>query len=282
VGDASRLATAGEERSARTSKQTGLARRVLRGAVEEDHVIRASSLDRHRRPPARLARALRLGAAAVAALALPSLSAASGLVVTPAVVELGADRSWEDVSLRNHGDREREVRAGALAWEQDARGAVTLRPSEDVSVFPDRARLAPGETRRFRVSFRGGPPGEHERAYRLALDVQDPDAGPLARALVPVFVAPERQRVAAELRVACERAGSCRVVLRNVGTVRVRPDELSVAVATDGGPVAELSLDAWWVLAAGERVYEVPVPPEGASVAARAELGTTVLRAEHR
>jgi hypothetical protein len=257
---------------------------VLWSGAEEDPVGHTASIDASRRPPSGLGRTLRLGAgvaAALASLAAPaSLAAGPRLVVTPAVVELGPALRWADLSVRNEDGREREVRARALDWEQDERGAVTLRPARDVSAFPGRARLAAGETRRFRVSV-DRPPGANERAYRLALDVLDAQAGPLARALVPVFVAPEHPRVAADLRVACERGGSCRVVLRNVGTVRVRPEEISVAVAADTGPVAELSLDAWWVLAAGERVYELDVPHDHVRVAARADLGATVLRAEH-
>jgi hypothetical protein len=236
------------------------------------------------RPRSRPRLGSRLAAAVAATLASlagsASLAGEPRLVVTPAVVELGPDRAWADVSVRNDDERVREVRAAALSWEQDAQATVTLRPAHDVSAFPERARIAAGETRRFRVSVHR-PPGEVERAYRIALDVSDPEAGPLARALVPLFVAPARPLVAADLRVACERGGPCRVVLRNVGTVRVRPRDVSVAVAADGGAVTELPLEAWWVLAAGERVYEVDVPQDRARVVARVDLGATVLSAEH-
>jgi P pilus assembly chaperone PapD len=254
---------------------------MLREGREESPVARSASAETFRRrfrsPGGPLA------AAAVVALASlvasVSLAAEPRLVVTPAVVELGAERPWADLAVRNDDDRVRDVRPAALSWEQDSQGTITLRPAHDVSAFPPLARIPAGETRRFRVSVHR-PPGEVERAYRLALDVSDAEAGPLARALVPVFVAPAEPRVAADLRVACERGGACRVVLRNVGTVRVRPRDVSIAVAAEAGPVAELSLEAWWVLAAGERVYEVDVPPGRARVVARADLGATVLSAE--
>lgn len=213
---------------------------------------------------------MRLSSAmAVFALASASTAAAdAALSVSPAVVEVSPDRPWADVSIRNESGATVELRAEAFGWEQDDAGRVSLTRVRDVSVFPASARIAPHDPRTFRISVLRAP-GERERAYRLALDVRHAEEGAdavVTRALVPVFVEPARRSVRAEIDIVPAAGSRCTVVLRNLGTVRIRPPRVSVAVSARDGAVAERAFDGWWVLAGGARAFDVELPMEADAV----------------
>jgi hypothetical protein len=203
--------------------------------------------------------------------AVPALP--PGVLVSPVLVELSMARPFADLTVRNVGPAPREIRAHVLSWSQDESGRVVLAPAAGIAMFPARAVLAPGEARRFRVSSEEGA-AEQERAYRVALSVRDLDAGGAVTALVPAFFAPARARTAAAVRIACTPT-ACRVVVVNDGTVRFRPDHVSVALIEDGGDRSERALEGWWVLAGGARAYEIPLTPGSAprELVARVDLG---------
>jgi hypothetical protein len=188
---------------------------------------------------------------------VPSTPPSEAIVVTPDTVEVSPRRRWADVSLRNAGSTPREVRAGVLGWSQDDAGRVVLASAAEVSIFPGRAVLAPGEVRMFRLST-SGPAPDVERAYRIVIDVGDAASGEAVTALGPAFVAPATRTVSPQLSVGCGPR-RCRVVVGNDGTVRVRPARISLSVRASGIHV-ERRLEPWWVLAGGARVYEVDLP----------------------
>lgn len=200
--------------------------------------------------------ALALGAAT-------STGGAGTIVVVPDVVVVSPARRWSDVSIRNAGSSAREVRLGVLEWSQGGAGGVVLEETDDASVFPARAVLAPGEVRRFRLSTTRPAP-DVERAYRIWVAIRDLASSAGVVALVPAFVEPARRTAAPEVSVRCEAPRRCRVVVANRGTVRLRPDRISVAVL-GGGVEEELRLDPWWVLAGGERTYDVELAARPAS-----------------
>jgi fimbrial chaperone protein len=95
----------------------------------------------------------------------------------------------------------------------------------------------------------------------------------LTRVGIPVFLAPSRRVSKAELAFLPPEAGRIRASLRNGGTVRLRPSTVTLAVlSADGARLLERALDGWYVLAGGERVYEVEVPPELCARAAEAVI----------
>jgi P pilus assembly chaperone PapD len=216
------------------------------------------------------------------ALAVASAGAVSEplLVITPPLVEIAADQPWADVAVRNTNQVPWILRSTAFAWEQDERGTVILDAAEDVFAFPARVTLRPGEVRKFRVSV-VRPPGERERAYRLALDVSAPHAEDATRVLVPVFVAPSEVARDLALGVTCGPK-ACRVALANLGTVRARPERMSLLVADASGRRTIHELKTWWVLAGGSRILEVEVPElePSARVVVRAEVEGRELQAE--
>lgn len=183
------------------------------------------------------------------------------LAIAPDVLEVPAERPFADLMVSNPGSVPRAVQLEALSWTQDEAGRVLVSPSDDASMFPARATILPGQTRRFRFST-PEPEANRERAFRISVAVLDASSRVTVNALVPAFVAPARPLRAATLTLDCERPRRCRLVIANTGTVRMRPAAISVAAAGEGGG-ARRDLDPWWVLAGDVRVYEVPLEGAG-------------------
>jgi fimbrial chaperone protein len=224
---------------------------------------------------ARFARAA--GAAAALAAALAAAPAAAGdLELTPILVDLSASTRTSLVKLRNAGGAPMRYQVKAYAWAQGNDGKMDLQPARDLVVFPPLVELASGEARNLRVGAEATP-GAAERAWRLVVEeLPRRDVAPgtqvqvLTRVTVPVFFAPARAAASGELVFLSRDGGKVRFTLRNTGTVRLRPTEVTLALrAKDGAAVLERPLDAWYVLAGGERVYEVELPADACAKAAQ-------------
>jgi fimbrial chaperone protein len=143
---------------------------------------------------------------------------------------------------------------------------MKLTPTSDLQFFPSVLSVAPGERRNIRVAATV-PSGAVERPYRLFVE-QLPDAARptnavrvLTRVGIPVFVEPREPVVRAEATALTVSGRRFTFTLRNSGNVRIRPD-LVRAVGRDGAGaiVFDEKLPAWYVLAAGERVYDATIP----------------------
>jgi fimbrial chaperone protein len=228
---------------------------------------------------------MRRAALVLAALA-PALAGAGELEVAPTAVELSGASPTAIVALKNEGAKAMRYQIRAYAWAQQPDGEMRLTPSRDLVLFPPLVELAPGETRNVRVGTRAQP-GSAERTWRMFIEeMPRADEAPsparvqvLTRIGVPVFLAPARRVEKAELAFLPSGApGHLRFALRNTGSVRVRPTGVTLAlVDADGARLAEKSLEAWYVLAGGERIYEAEVP---ADACARAREAVAVAAVE--
>jgi len=101
---------------------------------------------------------------ALAGLVLGGIPSSEGAVeVSPALVEIGSGQSWADLTVSNGGAGTSTVRALPLAWSQDPDGRVVLGQASDLAIFPAEFTLAPGASRRVRVSAlrEAGPGSAH-------------------------------------------------------------------------------------------------------------------------
>jgi len=172
------------------------------------------------------------------------------------------------VALRNVGKEPVRLEVQATVWSQSAEGELQTAPTDELVVFPPLLALAPGEERNLRVGATARP-GPAERSYRIFLQELPPPEKPgerqqvrvLSRLGLPVFLAPERPVSRADLEGLAAGAGKARFALRNPGTVRLRPAEVRLSGrGSDGRTLFARPLDAWYVLAGGERRYEVALP----------------------
>ena len=212
----------------------------------------------------------------VAAALAPAAARGGDLDISPVNVELSANARTALMSLRNGGAGPARYQLRAYAWAQKPDGAMDLSPTRELVVFPPLLELAPGEARNVRLGTDAAP-GAAERTWRVFIE-ELPRAATaedvarvkvLTRIGVPVFLAPAAPVARGELVFLARDGARVRLALRNTGTVRLRPAAVSVALlAADGARVFEKALDPWYVLAGGERVYEVEVPAEACARAA--------------
>lgn len=193
---------------------------------------------------------------------------AAELQIHPVSVDLSAAEPRATLTLRNAGKEPARIEIQATAWSQGIDGEVQTAPTDELLVFPPLLGLAPGEERNLRVGTTARP-GTAERTYRIFLQELPPPERPgepqqvrvLSRIGIPVFVAPERPAARAALADLRAAGGKAAFTLRNQGTIRVRPAEVQLSGrGADGQLLFARALDAWYVLAGGERRYELAIP----------------------
>lgn len=221
---------------------------------------------------------MRRVALALAAFLAPAIAGAANLELAPTAVELSDQTRTALVTLRNAGSTPMRYQIRAYAWAQKPDGEMQLTPTRDLVLFPPLVELAPGETRNVRVGTRAAA-GDSERTWRIFIEElpRADDAAPAARVQVltrigvPVFLAPPKRVERGEIAFLPGSPGRVRFALRNTGTVRLRPSGVALAlVGADGKRLEEKSLEAWYVLAGGERIYEADVPADACGHAAAA------------
>jgi fimbrial chaperone protein len=206
-------------------------------------------------------------------------------------VELSGREPRAILALHNGGPEPVRLEVKAHRWAQGDDGQMQLSPAEDLVVFPPLLTIGPGEGRNIRVGTTAEA-GAEERSYRIFLEELPPaeKAGGAARVRVlsrigiPVFVAPARAVARAALLDPSLEKGRALLALRNTGTVRIRPSQVRLeGLGADGRALFARDLDAWYVLAGGERRWEVPLPGEACAkvraLSVEAALEKEVLRA---
>ena len=80
---------------------------------------------------------------------------------------------------------------------------------------------------------------------------------------LPAFLAPERPLIRGEIVGPGGERGKVTFLLKNAGTVRIRPSSVRVlAIDAKRKPLFEKSFEGWYVLAGGDRLYEVELPAD--------------------
>jgi fimbrial chaperone protein len=226
--------------------------------------------------------AVLISALCAAALLVATPSRAGELEVSPVLVELNGARRSAIVSLKNTAQGSARHQVRAYAWAQDDHGTMQLGDTTDVVVFPPLVELASGDTRKLRIGI-STPAAAAEKSYRVFIEELPPPESPdmsgqvrvLTRIGVPIFFAPTKSVKKGEVAFLSAGGDRAEIRIRNIGTVRLRPSAVVIyGVAADGTRTFETALTPWYVLAAGERQYQAPIP---ADVCARTrELRATV------
>jgi fimbrial chaperone protein len=199
----------------------------------------------------------------------PGRVLAQTLEVTPIQVELTPAAPSEIITLHNRSAEAVRYQVSAFAWDQTRAGEMQLARTKDVHFFPSLLTVGAGEKRNVRVST-ATKPGPVERTYRLFVEQLPP--GPsesqsgvrvLTRVGIPVFVAPRTPMPAAEVSALAVERGKISFVLENTGNLRTRPKLVRVVGrGGDGKILFDQPVPSWYVLAGGERAFEVEAPRE--------------------
>ncbi len=209
-------------------------------------------------------------ASALAAVLLSGPAAAAEVQVNPTQVDLSPSSPSAIVTLRNGGAEPVSFEVQVRAWRQTVAGEMDLSDTEDVVAFPPVLAIAPGEERNLRVGV-ATPFGSIERSYRVFIQELPAPEKPgaqthlrvLTRIGLPVFLAPRQPVVRATVEGLEVRAGRAVFTVHNRGTVHLRASSVKLAATdADGKLLLESDLQAWYLLAVGERDYQVEIPRE--------------------
>lgn len=213
----------------------------------------------------RKGRTLLVWAALMLGLFGAAVADAALVAIDPVKVLLTGAAPSRSISLRNNGSERVRFQMSAFTWQQTLGGEMQLAPTPDLVFFPSLVELAPGETRRVRVTTTQQV-ASNERSYRLFVDELPPLAAQpggairvLTRFGIPVFLAPDAAAAKPTLRLAVQ-SGKLSVSLENRGNSHfVAQSVRLVGRAADGSSVLTQDLPAWYVLAGGRREYQLPL-----------------------
>ncbi|HVZ75165.1 MAG TPA: fimbria/pilus periplasmic chaperone [Polyangia bacterium] len=213
---------------------------------------------------------------AFAAVLAPSGARASAFNVRPTQVALSGRATSGLLTLKNESAETLRFQLSAFAWSQSPTGEVQVQPTQDVVVYPPLLSLAPGEERKIRVGATV-PATAVERTYRVFVEELPPvtkakDAKEgrtqvrvLTRMGIPIFLAPAGAEASAAGHIEPKllRADKVAFEVKNTGNVHFQVRKarvLGLGAAKEN--LFERSVDGWYVLAGGTRVFEVQ-PPKG-------------------
>lgn len=189
--------------------------------------------------------------------------------LSPVRVELTGARKTGLITLRNGESERARFQVTAYAWTQTAGGEVKLEPTRDVSFFPSLFVLEPGQSRQIRIGV-SAPAAAVERTWRVIVE-QLPDgtgtqAGAvrvLTRMSIPVFLSPAHGDAQIRLDAPAVADGRVSFALRNEGAVHdmLKPVKV-VGRDADGRVVFERTEAGWYLLAGGERRYDLDLPAD--------------------
>jgi fimbrial chaperone protein len=203
--------------------------------------------------------------------------------VAPIRVDFGAGLRIGAVTVTSEDDHPLVFKNSPSLWTQNADGGDVYTPTSDLVVTPPLLRVEAGEPRIVRIGTLREP-GDVERSYRVFLEEQAP-ANPegtgatiavVIKFGVPVFVAPQSERVAGIAEVVEHKPGRVTLQIKNSGNVH-----FNVETITANG-VAVKDVSSWYLLPGTTRRYDLAIPAEactGTAVDFRIQATRTVLTA---
>jgi fimbrial chaperone protein len=207
-------------------------------------------------------------------LVAPSSARAAAFNVRPTQVTLSGRTTSALVAIRNQSSETVRFQLSVFAWSQSPAGEIQLQPTQDIVFFPPLLSLAPGEERKVRVGSSQGP-GPVERTYRIFVEELPPlvtakdakDARSQIRVLtrmgIPIFIAPATPAGGGRIDPKKVRGDKLAFEVKNTGNVHFQIHKARVlGLGASKENLFERSVDGWYVLAGGSRVFEVQ-PPKG-------------------
>lgn len=214
----------------------------------------------------------RLRAAGLALLLAVPPAGAATFKVSPIQIYLSAGKTTELLAVENQSSESVRLQVTAFGWNQSPRGDIELAPTEDVVFFPALLTLEPGKERKIRIGV-AKPAGAVERTYRVFVEELPPLEKPsevgnrsevkvLTRFGVPIFVQPAKLTKSGAIEKAALESGTVKFHVKNTGNAAFSLLSVrSSGAGADGGRTFENQAAGWYVLAGGERIYEIAIPP---------------------
>jgi fimbrial chaperone protein len=203
-------------------------------------------------------------------LGLAGRADASSFTVNPIKVLLSDKDQSALLTLQNQSSEELRFKVLVQAWQQSPQGEMKLADTKDIVVYPSLLTLAPGAERKLRVGSTTQA-GGIEKAYRVFVEELPPlrsakegtksEVRVLTKMGIPIFVRPARPVSMGTVEGLGLAKGSLALTVKNGGNVHFLVQSVQVH-ATDGtgAQTFDKSIEGWYVLSGGTRVWQVEIP----------------------
>jgi fimbrial chaperone protein len=207
-----------------------------------------------------------------ALVGLASSANASSFTVNPIKVSLSAKNQSALLTLQSQTSEEIRFKILVQEWKQSPQGEMQLKDTKDIVVYPGLLTLAPNEERKLRIGSTV-PRGAVERSYRVFVEELPPLRAPqttdksevkvLTKMGVPIFVSPAKPMAAGTVEGMALVKGKFGFTVKNTGNVFFLVHSVRVkALNAAGASTFDKSIDGWYVLSGGTRVWEIEIPKD--------------------
>ncbi len=195
---------------------------------------------------------------------------ASAFTVNPIRITLSGKDQSALLSLQSQSSESLRFKVVAKAWSQSPQGEMQLRDTKDIVVFPTLLTLGPKEERKLRIGSTVRAAAV-EKAYRVFVQELPPLRTPksatksevrvLTKMGIPIFVRPTKTILAGKVEGIGLVRGKLSFTVRNTGNVYFLVRSVRVKVLDAHGATSfEKSVEGWYLLAGGTRIWTVEIP----------------------
>ena len=203
--------------------------------------------------------------AGILAATVATATAQSSFSVDPLLVKLSPQASNAVITITNPTSKEIRFEIKAYSWDQSPpNGAMQLKPTTDLVIFPPLVTLRPRMTQRVRIGTTAAQ-GPIEKAYRLLIE-ELPSAtvatttnqvAVRTRIGIPVFLEPSKSTLSGRIDSVKVDKRLVSIALTNTGSTHAMVDSIVVrGMSGPDQPVFEDSIQGWYVLAGKSRIWE--------------------------
>jgi fimbrial chaperone protein len=197
---------------------------------------------------------------------------ASAFTVNPIKITLAGKDQSALLSLQSQSTEELRFKVVAQEWSQSPQGEMQLKDTKDIVVFPALLTLGPKEERKLRIGAMVAA-GAVEKTYRVfveelpALRAQQTatksEVKVLTKMGIPIFIRPAKATTAGAVEGIGLAKGKLSFTVKNAGNVYFLVQSVKIrAVDAAGATTFEKSVEGWYLLAGGTRVWELDFPKE--------------------
>jgi fimbrial chaperone protein len=203
---------------------------------------------------------------------LSARAEASAFTVNPIKITLSGKDKSALLSLQSQSSEELRFKVAVKAWSQSPQGEMQLSDTKDIVVFPALLTLGPKEERKLRIGSTV-PPGPSEKTYRVFVEelpgLRAPQAATksevkvLTKMGIPIFIQPAKPQASGAVQGMAVAKGKLSFTVKNTGNVYFLVQSVKVkAVDGKGGTTFDKSVEGWYLLAGGTRVWELDFPKD--------------------
>jgi fimbrial chaperone protein len=205
-------------------------------------------------------------------LCLGGTAQASAFTVNPIKITLAGKDQSALLSLQSQSSEELRFKVAVKEWSQNPQGEMQLKDTKDVVVFPALLTLAAKEERKLRIGATV-PAGAVEKTYRVFVEELPALRAPqsetksevkvLTKMGIPIFIRPAKPQASGVVADMATAKGKLAFTVKNTGNVYFLVQSVKVkAVDAAGATTFERSVEGWYLLAGGTRVWELDFPKD--------------------